>query len=228
MTPAGLVAATSAGALTAFSGPAMLGVVVLIEAGVPIPLPGDVVVLVLGARVATGGFPLWLAIFGCEIAAAIGTGALLLLAHGPGRAVIRRAGPHVGLTRDRLGRADAILKRHGAPAVIAGRATPGLRTATVIAAGTSGLSLRRLFLLLLAGSTIFELSHLALGMALGPAAAYALAHARLPLLIAIGVLLLGGIAFWLVHRGRASAMHHWTHAACPACLATGLLTEGRG
>ena len=223
MTPIRLLGAASMSGLVAAGGPAILGVVVLIEAGVPIPLPGDVVVLILGAQVATGGFPLWGALLGCEVAAAIGTGVLLLLAHGPGRALIRRLGPRVGLTQARLDHVDSILRRRGAPAVIVGRATPGLRTATVIAAGTSGLRLRWLFILLLAGSTIFELSHLLLGILLGPAAQYALSHAKVPLLIGAGVLLLGGLVFWALRHGRRSALSHWSHAACPACLVTGAL-----
>src|SRR5205807_9169550 len=98
MSPLGLIGAASASGIAAAGGPAILGVVVLVEAGVPVPLPGDIVVLVLGARVATGGFPLWAAAVGCELAAVIGTGALLLAAHGPGRVLVRRFGARVGLT----------------------------------------------------------------------------------------------------------------------------------
>ncbi len=34
------------------------------EAGVPIPLPGDFLMLVVGERVAAGALPLWLAVAG--------------------------------------------------------------------------------------------------------------------------------------------------------------------
>ena len=197
----------------------------LVEAGVPIPLPGDIVVIVLGARVATGGFPLWAAVFGCELAAVIGTGALLLAVHGPGRALIKRFGARVGLTEARLDRVDALLRRRGAAAVVAGRATPGLRTATVIATGTSGVRLRWLFPLLLAGSTVFVQSHLFLGIALGPAAEYALAHWTAPVVIGVAALLVGGLAFWAVRRGRRSAVEDWSSGGCPLCLAAGALQQ---
>ena len=225
MSPLGLVAAAAASGIAAAGGPAILGVVVLVEAGVPIPLPGDIVVLVLGARVATGGFPVWAAVIGCELAAVIGTGALLLAAHGPGRVLVRRFGARVGLTEPRLNRVGALLRRRGAAAVITGRATPGLRTATVIAAGTSGLQLRWLFPLLLAGSTIFVQSHLVLGIVLGPAAEYALAHWTVPVAIGVAALLAGGLGVWAVRRGRRSAVEDWSGGACPLCLAVGALGQ---
>jgi hypothetical protein len=31
--------------------------------------------------------------------------------------------------------------------------------------------------------------------------------------------------FWLVRRGRRAGAQAWTEAACPACLALGLLSE---
>jgi membrane protein DedA with SNARE-associated domain len=223
MTPRGLLAAAATGGLAAFGGPAMLGVATLVEAGVPIPLPGDIVVLVLGARVATGGFPLWLAIVGLEVAAVIGMGALLLLCHGPANALMRRLGKRVGLTDARLARVAGLIERRGTAAVIAGRATPGLRTASVIATGTSGVPLRKLFPALLIGSTIFVQSHLVLGMVLGPAAVYLLENARIPLICGAVVLLIGGLAVWAYLHGHRGALHSWSHAGCPACLVTGLI-----
>jgi hypothetical protein len=76
-----------------------LALLLPMEAGVPIPLPADLVMLTVGERVAHGTFPLWLAVTGFEAISVLGTTALFLprleLARradaGPGRA--RRAGP---------------------------------------------------------------------------------------------------------------------------------------
>jgi hypothetical protein len=59
--------------------------------------------LVVGERVAAGALPLWLAVAVLELITLAGTAALFLLARGPARALLTRAGPWVGLT----GRASA-------------------------------------------------------------------------------------------------------------------------
>jgi membrane protein DedA with SNARE-associated domain len=60
------------------------------EAGVPIPVPSDLVMLLLGERVSAGAMPLWLAMVALELVALAGTAALFLAARGPGRAVLSR------------------------------------------------------------------------------------------------------------------------------------------
>jgi hypothetical protein len=41
--------------------PGLLGLLLVMEAGVPIPVPSDLVMLLLGERVPAGALPLWLA-----------------------------------------------------------------------------------------------------------------------------------------------------------------------
>jgi len=59
-------------------GLAALVVLLPMEAGVPIPLPADLVMFTVGERVAAGKFPLWLAVGGFEVKAFVGTSALFL------------------------------------------------------------------------------------------------------------------------------------------------------
>src|SRR5215471_3847737 len=105
------------------------------EAGVPIPVPADLVMFAVGEQVAAGKFPLWLAVVGFEVIAVLGTTALFLACRGPARRVIARFGPRLGLTQARVGRAAAFAETRGRPGLALGRGTPGLRTITVIAAG---------------------------------------------------------------------------------------------
>jgi hypothetical protein len=51
---------------------------------VPIPVPSDLVMLLLGERVSAGALPLWLAVVALELVSLAGTGALFLAARGPG------------------------------------------------------------------------------------------------------------------------------------------------
>jgi membrane protein DedA with SNARE-associated domain len=205
--------------------PAAVGVLVPMEAGLPVPVPSDLVMLLVGERVAAGAFPLWLAVVAFEAVAVVGTALLFVACRGPGHALVARLGPHVGLTAERLARATALLERRGRPALAVGRGTPGLRTVTVVAAGGSGLSLRQALPALALGSSVFLQLHLFLGFFLGPVARHALDRARGPALAVFGVLVVAGIVFWLSRRGPRSGGQSFAEASCPACLALAVLSQ---
>ena len=160
--------------------PAALALLIPMEAGIPIPLPFDLVLLFVGERAAAGAIPLWLAVVALEAVALIGTAALFLACRGPGSALVNRLGPRLGLTRERMARATAVIERRGGPALAIGRGTPGLRTATCVAAGASGLTLRRALPALVIGSSVFLQLHLFLGYFLGQAAGDLIETARCP------------------------------------------------
>jgi hypothetical protein len=99
-----------------------------------------------------------------------------------------------------------------------GRATPGLRTLTVVAAASAVPSAVALPLLVL-GSVVFLEVHLVLGYVLGAAAARVLAAAG-PVVVAVVVLLaLAALARILLRRRSREDLQSWSEAACPACLA---------
>jgi membrane-associated protein len=202
-----------------------IALLVPMEAGVPIPIPADLVMLAIGARVGAGDIPLAVAVLAFEAAAIVGTTALFLAARGPGHAVISRLGPRLGLSAARLGRAASLIERRGRLALAAGRATPGLRTLTVIAAGASGLSIRRALPALIAGSSIFLQLHLFLGYFLGSAALHVVRGATGPALAVLAVIVLAGIVFWFARRGKRLAAAGLAEAACPACLTLAYLAE---
>jgi membrane protein DedA with SNARE-associated domain len=222
---AGRVLAAGSTVIPGVGVPLAIALVVLAEAGTPLPVPADLVMLFIGERAGAGAVPLWLAVLGMEAAAAVGVTALFLLARGPGHGVIAGFGPRVGLTPDRLARASALVERRGRPAMTVGRAVPGFRTITVLAAGGSGVAARRALPALFLGSTLFLQLHLFLGYFLGAAARSALNDARGPMLVVIGVLLVAAIAFWLVRRGRKAGAEGWAEAACPACLVLEAVAE---
>jgi membrane protein DedA with SNARE-associated domain len=195
------------------------------EAGVPVPVPADLVMRAVGARVSAGDIPLAVAILAFEAVAILGTTALFLAARGPGHAVVSRLGPRLGLSAARLGRATSLIERRGRLALAVGRATPGLRTLTVIAAGASGLSLRRALPALIVGSSVFLQLHLFLGYFLGSAALHVLHTATGPALAVLAVIVLGGIVFWFARRGGRLAAGGLAEAACPACLTLAYLAD---
>lgn len=196
-----------------------LALMVPMEAGIPIPIPADLVELAIGARVGAGDLPLWIAVLAFEAVSIAGTTVLFLAARGPGHALVARLGPRLGLTPARLERVGALIERRGRPMLAVGRATPGLRTITVIAAGGSGLPARRALPSLIIGSSVFLQLHLFLGYFLGSAAVHALHAATKPALAVFVVLLAGAIVFWLVRRGRRAGAGGVLEGSCPACLA---------
>src|ERR1700684_4497375 len=206
------------------SGLAALVLLLPMEAGVPIPLPADLVMFTVGERVAAGRFPLWLAVTGFEIISVLGTTALFLVCRGPAHLLITRFGPRLGLTQARVRRGAGFVEARGLPALAIGRATPGLRTLTVVAAGASGLSRRRALPALILGSSVFLQLQLVLGLLLGPLADRAFDQAKGPALAAVAVLAAGALIFWRVRR-RNPAPAAWAEAACPACLGVRALAE---
>ena len=207
------------------SGLAALVVLLPMEAGVPIPLPADLVMFTVGERVAAGKFPLWLAVGGFEVIAVVGTTALFIASRGPAHRISARFGPRLGLTQARVGRAAAFAETRGRPGLALGRGTPGLRTITVIAAGVSGLSWRRALPALILGSSVFLQVHLVLGLLLGPLAVRAFDQAKGPALAALAVLVAGTLIFRRARRRKRAAPGAWMEATCPACIGVTLLAQ---
>jgi len=213
------------GVVAGLSGSLALVLLLPMEAGVPIPVPADLVMFAVGERVAAGKFPLWLAVAGFEVIAVLGTTALFVACRGPAQRIITRFGPRLGLTEARLRRATAFAETRGRAGLALGRGTPGLRTLTVIAAAVSGLNGRRALPALIVGSSVFLQLHLVLGLLLGPLADRAFEQAKGPALIATAALVAGTVVFWLVRRRRrAAAPGAWMEASCPACLGVSLVT----
>ena len=207
------------------SGWVALALLLPMEAGVPIPIPADLVMFTVGERVAAGAFPLWLAVAGFEAVSVIGTTVLFLACRGPAHRLVTRFGPRIGLSRARVGRGAALVERRGRTALAIGRGTPGLRTVTVLAAAASGLGWRRALPALILGSSVFLQLHLVLGLLLGPLADQAFNAAKGPALLALAALVAGAFVFWRVRRGRRGGAEAWAEAACPVCIGLGAISD---
>ena len=83
------------------------------EAGVPVPIPGDFLMLALGVHARQGHVPLWQALLVMEVATLAGASLLYLLAARAGRGLVYRYGRYIHMTPERLDRAEAFLRRRG-------------------------------------------------------------------------------------------------------------------
>jgi membrane protein DedA with SNARE-associated domain len=216
--------------------PVVFLIMFLKEAGIPVPVPSDVIMLGAAARAATGqwNLPAVIAVF--LVAMVAGGTIQYALARGPGRRVVYRIGRYVGLTSDRLERVASPLKKGGITAVAVGMTTPGVRAATIAASGIAGLPFRTVLPALIIGDSVFFLLHVAIGYA-GGAGLSALVHGRdvsfgVVLLAALATVAVLGLVGWVVLRRRASnagagtvsaadVAGTWEEAACPICLLLG-------
>jgi membrane protein DedA with SNARE-associated domain len=207
-------------------------VMLLKEVGAPIPVPGDLLMIVAGARSATGTLPLWGVLLATLIAGFVGGFAQYLLARGPGRGFIYRFGKYVGLTPARLDKASAAVKGRGWVAVALGRALPGLRIGAVAACGLAAVPIATFALGLLAGTVLFVGFHTMLGYLAGPGVTALLDGLNVPVWLLLLILVLVGLAGWLIlwsrkrkarADGETAAVFDWADACCPACLAAAAL-----
>ena len=215
---------------------AVVGVMLLKEFGVPVPIPGDLIMLGVAGRAAQGRMSPVLAFAAILVPMLVGGCVQYTLARGPGRKFIYRIGRLIGLTQERLDGMMDRVRRGGTAAVAIGLTTPGLRIATTPASGLAALPLRIYVPGLIAGSTFFLGWHFAIGYAGG--AALAALHVSTPVLLALGIAVVAfGIAAVLIARRRKARAHQhetaldsfasWADASCPVCAAMTLMQAER-
>ena len=203
---------------------ALLGLVGLLfvkEAGVPIPVPGDL--LVVGAGVASigPGVPS-VAVLAAILGAGYAGGSIqFVLVRGTLRPAVLAILARAGIGRDRLDRLSQWLERRGARGVAVARATPALRIGAIAASGLAALPFGTFLAGLLLGNGLFVSAHFALGFLLGPAAERVAAEIGG---VGAGVAVLGALAVlaavgWAWLRRRRGGYGGWLEGACPACLA---------
>ena len=216
-------------AIVAYGLPAIFIVMLLKEFGIPVPIPGDLIMLGTAVQAARGQFDPALAFAVIFVPMLIGGMVQYAMARGPGRAVIYRIGRHIGLTQERLDKMIARVRQGGSAAVAIGLTTPGVRIATTPASGLADLAPRRYVPGLFIGSALFLGWHFALGYAGGAA----IASLQIPLPVVAGivavVIVFGLIAalvrYARIKRIRPSAGESyavWADAACPVCAAVTL------
>jgi membrane protein DedA with SNARE-associated domain len=195
------------------------------EAGVPIPVPGDILMIVAGARAAApdGPFGLLQLVIAVIVAAMIGSVVQYYLVRGPARSLFYRYGRYIGLPAERLDRVSATLSRRGWIGVGAGRLLPGVRTIIVIACGLAAMPLRTFLPGIFLGAGLFFLLHALLGYFVGPLVLDLLSNLNLPVLPLVLVVAAVGLVIWFIRRRRGRAANAralavaWEDAGCPVC-----------
>jgi len=114
---------------------ALLLFITIGEMGTPVPIITDGLLLVVGYGAESGHADVVLTFGMLLLGSLLGASATYWLARLGGRPFLRRYGRYVGLTPERLDRAETRVQHWGAWAVLVGRLTPGLLVTTNIASG---------------------------------------------------------------------------------------------
>lgn len=105
------------------------------EAGVPLLLPGDTLIIAAGARPGHTLTSIVLVVATASAAATLGSSFLYALVRRGGRPLLVRYGRFLHLSPERVASLERRYRRHGALAIVVGRLVPGFRTPTSVMAG---------------------------------------------------------------------------------------------
>lgn len=143
-------------------------VIFLEELGIPLPAPGDVAIMYGGYLTTNGTIPYPLAYAAVVAGAVLGSACNLTISRRYGRPFIQRFGRYIGITDQRMVRAERIFKRWGPWAIIVGRHIPGMRIVLSALSGILGVPYRVFIPCVLVSASIWAAIFLELGRRIGP------------------------------------------------------------
>lgn len=199
------------------------------ELGVPSPIPGDLMMVLAGVRVAQGRESLWLVLLLQEAATVAGATGLFFISRRCGRPLILRYGRFIHLGPETLARAEGKIQRHGGWAIVIGRLLPGLRIVTPIAAGVLGMPFGAFLPALAFGAFLYILGYTLLGVFVGPAALAFYDRVSLPVSALLSLAVLVALIF-AMHQLRRTppAFTQDRHGAVVSALVAGVLAGVAG
>ena len=206
------------------------GLLFVKEAGVPVPVPGDLVVLTAGVAAAGGSIDPVVGLVVIVVAGIAGGIVQFGLLRGPGRALLLGVLRRVGVPSARIDALAARMGRRGATGVAVARMTPGVRVVAIAAAAIAAIRFGRFAVGLTIGNAVFVGAHFALGFAVGKPAIALVSGLAGAVAVVVVLAIVGGVGWWYIGRRRrraragagvvaeSPAVASWADAACPACL----------
>lgn len=170
---------------------ALFGLLTVEEAGVPIPIPGDIIMIYAGYRVHLGLMLWYEALLAGVLATLIGSCVLYHVGRRGGRPLLIRYGGYLHLDTKRQDRIERWLSRNGGLAVFLGRLIPGMRCGSSFVAGTFGVPYPTFVVATAASATVWWGTFLIIGSRLGALAAPLLARHHHAWLFLFAFVLLG-------------------------------------
>ncbi|MBA3826116.1 MAG: DedA family protein [Ktedonobacterales bacterium] len=190
--------------------PTIFVLITIEEAGVPLPVPGDTLLVLAGAQRDHNWLFAILIILIASAAVFIGSSALFFLMQRGGRRTLLKYGKFLHFNEKRLDQVERWFVRRGPAAIILGRLIPGLRIPTTIVAGLSGMSYREYALSASVAALIWSSLYYFLGVAVGKSYSLVIAQVTnfldtIPRAVLVGALIIilaAGIGGFLHIRQR--------------------------
>ena len=212
------------------------GLLLVKEAGLPIPVPGDLVVIGAGVAAGHGTLDPPIALVALVVASIAGDAIQFALLTTAARAMLLRGLARLGLPVERLERQAVRLRTAGARGIAVARMTPGVRIVTIAAPVVAGVPARAFVAGLVAGNSAFIAVHFGLGFVLGEPVVTLVGSLLGPLAAGGAILAIVGALGWAMLARRRPARGDapglpvvaWTDAACPACLLLATFEATRG
>jgi membrane protein DedA with SNARE-associated domain len=121
---------------------ALFAILFVEEAGVPLPIPGDVILVFTGVEVMRGRLPFIHAALASIGGVTLGSSLLFFICRLGGRPLVDRFGKYFFLPRERVKKLEKWFLARGRTAVLVGRFIPGIRVVLSAVAGLLELPYR--------------------------------------------------------------------------------------
>lgn len=211
--------------------PGMLSIVAVIllkEAGVPIPVPGDLIVIGAGVAAGRGDLDPSTTLIAIVVASIVGGAIQYALLRSVARPALLRLLRRVA-SAERVDRQAERLRSGGIRSVAVARCTPGVRIVAIAASALAAIPGAVFLVGLTLGNAVFISAHFGSGYLVGEPVVQLLGGALAPIAIgATALAVLGAVGWWILlsRRGRGVGSRSplaiagaWADASCPACLA---------
>ena len=174
--------------------------VMLENAGVPVP--GETILLAAGFFAAQGHFHLWEVMAIAALGAVLGDNAGYWIGRRLGRATLERYGRYVGLTHARVLHMDRFFIAHGNKTILVARFITGLRVFAALLAGAARMTWKTFAIYNMLGAILWSVAISLAGFFFGRSWDLLERWIKGAGLIALGIVVIIAITFWLNRRRR--------------------------
>ena len=203
----------------------LIGLILIKELGVPLPMPGDLLIIGAGAYLA-GDLPIaGVALAAILVAGYIGASVQFFLFGTALRRPLLAGLERLGIGAARLDSLSDRFRSYGIKAVALTRMTPGVRIAVVPAAALAAIPYAVFLPGVVIGNGVFVTAHFAAGFLFGAYAREIIQRVTNPMVIVVIVLVVLAIVGLFALRRRnapekpADTYECWADCSCPACIA---------